>query len=138
VLVSYYAVERPALRLKRRFQPAGEDRQITPKTLGSQARLSRRNLLPVLGMSSVAVATLATYVLIGRLYPRPVLAVAVTPVPELGPAATLAPPPTPTPTLPLARTAALRQWRRRWRRNRRRRRSQLQSSQDGTAQNLRQ
>lgn len=87
-LASYYVIEQPALRLKRRFERAGHPHSVKGTVHGGESRTSRRNLLPVLGAASLAVATGAVYFMSIRIYPKDVIASALNTTPE----------PTPQPT----------------------------------------
>lgn len=78
VLVSYYVIELPALRLKTRFAPRRELAPAGPAATSSAARLSRRNLLPVLGMGTMSVIAFVAFGMVSRVYP-PSLAVSVAP-----------------------------------------------------------
>src|SRR4051812_19526755 len=52
VVFSYYVIERRALRLKRRFRPEGAAQSASTAIPERSHRVSRRDLLPVLGMGS--------------------------------------------------------------------------------------
>lgn len=89
VLVSYYLIELPALRLKARIAPR---REAGPAAESSAARLSRRNLLPVLGMGTIAVIAVVSFGMMSRMYPQQeVSSVAALPPPPRSPRSPRAP-----------------------------------------------
>ncbi|MFT4037172.1 MAG: acyltransferase [Thermomicrobiales bacterium] len=75
VLASFYLVERPALRLKRYFQP-GAALPAVARTPVPARPLSRRDLLPVVGMATVVVASAALVVIVPPLFPPDMTALA--------------------------------------------------------------